>query len=584
MMTSQTFRLVLIKPSHYDDDGYVIQWYRSWVPSNTLSVIYRLAQESAKHKVLGEDVNIEVDAYDETNTVLPIRKIIKEIQRAGNGMVGLIGVQSNQFPRSVDIASPFIEANIPVIIGGFHVSGCLAMLDKIPSDIQAAMDKGITIVAGEAEEKFDDLLRQAYHRTLQPLYNFMDDLPDLERAPYPFLPSHYHQKTVGRRSSFDAGRGCPFECSFCTIINVQGRKSRWRSADDIEALIRVNLEQGVRQFFITDDDFARNRNWEAIMDRCIKIREEEKHHISLLIQVDVLCHKIPRFIEKSARAGVRTVFIGLENINPETLASIKKRQNKIREYRKMIQEWQNYGCMTIAGYILGFPNDTPESIARDIEVIKKELPIDFIQFNCLTPLPGSEDHQSLARQGVWMEPDMNNYDIEHITTEHPRMSKEEWQQAYRDAWDQYYSAEHIETIHRRAAAKVRNEGKVFMHFLLYYGCFKVEGVHITQGGFFRRKVRTSRRSGLPLENPFLFYPRRVWEVVCTNIQWALLAIKIRRIRLRVKYDPKKREYLDLAITPVAEQENEDLTLMNEKAHQGPVLHITKKKAVVEKVH
>ena len=584
MMTSQTFHLVLIKPSHYDDDGYVIQWYRSWVPSNTLSVIYRLALESVKRRALGENVEIVLDAYDETNTIIPIKKVIKKIQNAGNGMVGLVGVQTNQFPRALDIADHFVKANIPVLIGGFHVSGCLAMLPEIPSDIQAAMDKGMTIVAGEAEEQLDTLLQHAFHRTLQPLYNFMDDLPDLEKAPYPFLPSHYHQKTVGRRSSFDAGRGCPFECSFCTIINVQGRKSRWRSADDIEALIRANLKQGVKQFFITDDDFARNKNWEAIIDRCIKLREEEHHRISLLIQVDVLCHKIPRFIEKCARAGVRTVFIGLENINPETLVSIKKRQNKIWEYRKMIQAWQDQGCMTIAGYILGFPNDTPESIARDIEVIKKELPIDFLQFNCLTPLPGSEDHKNLSLAGVWMDPDMNNYDIEHITMEHPRMSKEEWQKAYRNAWEQYYSSEHMETIHRRAAAKVKNEGKVFMHLLLYYGCFRVEGVHITQGGFFRRKVRTTRRSGLPIENSFLFYPRRLWEVVSTNVQWALLAIQIRRIRLRVKHDPKKREYLDLAITPVDDQEDGDLSLMQEYPHQSPILHITKKKAVAENVH
>ena len=336
----------------------------------------------------------------------------------------------------------------------------------------------------------------------------------------------------------------------------------------------------MRQFFITDDDFARNRNWEAIIDRCIKIREEEHQHISLLIQVDVLCHKIPRFIEKCARAGVRTVFIGLENINPDTLVSIKKRQNKIREYRKMIQAWQDQGCMTIAGYILGFPNDTPESIARDIEVIKKELPIDFLQFNLLTPLPGSEDHQKLSQQGVWMDPDMNKYDIEHITTEHPRMSKEEWQTAYRKAWDQYYAAEHMETIHRRAAAKVKNEGKVFMHLLLYYGCFKIEGVHITQGGFFRRKVRTTRRSGLPLENPIIFSVRRLWEVASTILQWIFLAIKIRRIRLRVKHDPKKREYQDVAITPVIDQEDEDLSLITDYAPHSPIVPITKKKAVV----
>ena len=74
-------------------------------------------------------------------------------------------------------------------------------------------------------------------------------------------------------SSFDAGRGCPFQCSFCTIINVQGRKSRRRSPDDVERILRQNWEQGINRFFITDDNFARNKDWEPIFDRIIEIRE-----------------------------------------------------------------------------------------------------------------------------------------------------------------------------------------------------------------------------------------------------------------------------------------------------------------------
>ena len=141
-------------------------------------------------------------------------------------------------------------------------------------------------------------------------------------------------------TSFDAGRGCPFQCSFCTIINVQGRKSRYRSPDSVEQILRMNWEQGVNRFFITDDNFARNKDWEAIYDRIIKLREEDGMDVRFMIQVDTLCHRIPNFIEKSKRAGVTRVFIGLENINPANLIAAKKRQNKITEYRKMLLEWK----------------------------------------------------------------------------------------------------------------------------------------------------------------------------------------------------------------------------------------------------
>ena len=89
------------------------------------------------------------------------------------------------------------------------------------------------------------------------------------------------------------------------------------------------------------------------------------------------------------------MFIGLENINPANLIAAKKRQNKITEYRKMLLAWKQAGVITYAGYILGFANDTPESIRQDIEIIKKELPLDMLEFFVLTPLPGSEDHKVL---------------------------------------------------------------------------------------------------------------------------------------------------------------------------------------------
>ena len=101
--------------------------------------------------------------------------------------------------------------------------------------LKEALDLGISLFAGEAEGRFDDVLRDAAAGTLKPIYNYLDDLPGLDGAPCPLLPAERVGRTIGMISSFDAGRGCPFLCSFCTIINVQGRKSRYRTADDIEA-------------------------------------------------------------------------------------------------------------------------------------------------------------------------------------------------------------------------------------------------------------------------------------------------------------------------------------------------------------
>lgn len=267
------FHLLLIKPSHYDDAGYLIQWLRSSLPANSLAAVYGIAGDAAARKVLGEDVEIRIRALDETNSRVDVKRLARAVRRdGGEALVGLIGVQSNQYPRALDLGRRFRAAGLPVVIGGFHVSGCLAMLEAMPVELRAALDAGISLFAGELEGRLDDLLRDAAQGRLRPVYDFLNDLPDMRGMPTPYLPPDRVRLTMGKRSSFDAGRGCPYLCSFCTIINVQGRKSRRRTADDVECLVRAGARDGITNFFITDDNFARNRNWEAIFDRLIALR------------------------------------------------------------------------------------------------------------------------------------------------------------------------------------------------------------------------------------------------------------------------------------------------------------------------
>ena len=303
-VAERRFQLILIKPSHYDDDGYVIRWWRAMIPSNSLAAVYGIAADCAERQVLGPDVAIDIAVIDETNTHIDVPALLAGLRRHGNfGLVALVGVQSNQYPRALDIARPFREAGVQVAMGGFHVSGCLSMLDGHAVDLDACRDMGISMFAGEAEGRLDMVLRDAAAGRLAPLYDFMKDLPGIEGTPVPFLPKRYVERTLGLSASFDAGRGCPYQCSFCTIINVQGRKSRFRSADDVEQLVRLNWAQGIHKFFITDDNFARNKEWEAIFDRLIELREKDGIPLGLMIQVDTLCHKIREFRGEGEAGG-----------------------------------------------------------------------------------------------------------------------------------------------------------------------------------------------------------------------------------------------------------------------------------------
>jgi hypothetical protein len=575
--SQRRFQLLLIKPSHYDDDGYIIQWLRSSIPSNSLASVYTLAHDTAERQVLGPDVEVDITAIDETNTRIKLHRVVETFRRNGNfGMVGLVGVQSNQFPRATDIARVLRQHGIAVVIGGFHVSGVLAMLPVMPPDIQAVLDMGCTLFAGEAEGRMDSVLRDAAAGTLKPIYNYMDDLPSIEATPTPYLPRATVSRVYDSHASFDAGRGCPFQCSFCTIINVQGRKSRRRSPDDIERLIKRYWADGIRRFFITDDNFARNKDWEPTFDRLIKIREQDNIDIRLIIQVDTLCHRIPNFIEKARRAGVTRVFIGLENINPANLLAAKKRQNKITEYRTMLQGWKRAGIITYAGYIIGFPGDTPESIQHDVEVIKKELPLDILEFFFLTPLPGSEDHKTLWQKQAWMDPDMNKYDLEHAVAGHAKMTRAEWEKAYRLAWSSYYSPSHKMTIIRRALASGVGMSRLVSVLFAFSIAFPIEKLHPLQFGGFRLKYRTDRRPGLPIEPAWVFYPRYGWEILSKHGRMMKEWIGLNRMLAKARKEQKAEPYTDLALMPVSESETETLEMFTQNdAARNSVAHMRK---------
>src|SRR5215468_9934552 len=186
-----TFQLILIKPTHYDDDGYPITWLRSHIPSNTLAALYGLGDDCRRREIFGSDVEIVVKPYDETNTRVRADRIAAAIKRqGGKALVCLVGVQTNQFPRAVDLGRQFIKLGIPVALGGFHAAGTLSMLPGVAPEIQEAMDMGISIFAGEAEEgRLEIVMRDAFNGTLQRLYRYTEDLPSLEGAPTPSLPA-----------------------------------------------------------------------------------------------------------------------------------------------------------------------------------------------------------------------------------------------------------------------------------------------------------------------------------------------------------------------------------------------------------
>jgi hypothetical protein len=270
----------------------------------------------------------------------------------------------------------------------------------------------------------------------------------------------------------------------------------------------------------------------------------------------------------------------LENINPDNLAAAKKRQNKITEYRKMLLAWKAQGIITLAGYILGFPADTPATIRRDIAIIQNELPLDIIEFFCLTPLPGSEDHQVLWKSGVAMDPDLNNYDVEHVCAAHPAMSAVEWKAIYQEAWMLYYTPAHMRTLLRRAAATGVPIVSLVKMLVAFATTVALENVHPLQGGVLRLKHPGERRPGLARERAFVFWPRFAWE---TLIKQAVLIGTIGRligVGMAIARAPGARDYMDQALTPVCDDDEVTLDLLTKTSGAGNAIAHGKKIAAL----
>ncbi len=539
------FHIVLIKPSKYDDDGYVIRFWKGVLPSNTLNVLHGLTEDIKAREVFGT-LPIEVTTFDETAEKVPLAKIVRWSKApATKLLVCLVGVQTNQFPRAMDMAKTFRREGITVIMGGFHTSGTINMLSDQEPDIQELYREGICVVSGEVEGKWEGILADYLHDRLKPLYSFAQDLQnlvDIDDAPLPRTSAktmkHFAYPSF---ATADTSRGCPFACTFCTIINVQGRKMRERSPQSIAAMMRKNyLEHGLSFYFFTDDNFARKKLWRETFEEIIKLREQGLD-VSFMMQVD-LAKKPKDFVALAARAGCTQVFIGMESVNPQNLEAEGKKQNKVEEYRAIIKEWHDAGVLVHTGYIIGLPWDSTKQVEADVRFLIDEVGPDQASFFMLTPLPGSHDHREMKKRGDWMDPDFNKRDSFHATIKHPLMTAEEWTDAYENAWKTFYDKDNMIRNLSRWTDHPRNYWNLMSVFFWYKNAALIEKQHPMVAGFFRLKDRKHRRSGYTVDSVPVHLWKRAKETTLLLITWAKFLKEMEEVWLqtRKKSDTEER--------------------------------------------
>lgn len=501
-------RVLLILPSHYDDDGYPYRFWKGLLPSNTLVCLKGLVLRCLERGELNCDLEVIVETLDEYVQRVDVDKLVrKAIRKREKLVVCLVGVQTNMFARASDLALQFRKHDVPVLIGGFHVSGMIKMFGEPTEDLQILIENGVSLVCGEVEGDgvMSMLLNDAIEGKLKPIY-IIEPSPDITDAPILPASKEYLKHFMQPMCTIDTSRGCPYNCSFCSIINVQGRKIRCRSVEKILKVVKENYKNGFYSYFFTDDNLSRSPIWRQLFEGLIRLKQEEGIKIRFMMQIDTQAYKIPDFVRLAKEAGCYLVFIGMESVNPENLDSMGKRQNKVEEYAKMVEEWHSAGILVHVGYIVGMPFDTPESIKMDVDILKDEIKVDEASFFIMTPIPGSRDHKERVERGEKLECDWNAYDSCHETFEHPNFESGELKKSWVEAWKRFYSKDNIVDILLRCTPD--QYWNAF--WLTLWNKYSILlGNHPMSMGFIQLKRRKDRRPDKTQESLFEFLKRRI---------------------------------------------------------------------------
>lgn len=410
-------KIVLISPT-YTQPGLILKFLR-FMPLG-LAQIAALAPE------------YDYEIVDENIKKLDFQKNIRDAD-----LVGLTAM-TVQAPRAYKIADRLRAMGKTVVMGGSHVTA-------LPKE---AIEHADAIVIGEAEGIWPRLLRDFENGNLQKFYKNAEP-PDLSRLPFARRDLLLGKYKYLFPNILQISRGCPFDCSFCSVTRFFGRKYRLRPIPEVIKEIKGMMENdkmspwrkilskfwkgATRTIFVfLDDNIFGQPNY---------ARELFKALIPLKIfwgsQSSINIAKDEKTVELAAKSGCKYLFVGLESANQSALREVGKRQ-KPEFYEKAIKRLHKYGISIIAALIFGFDSDDKNVFKRTVEFARK-IKSDLAQFTILTPLPGTRLREKLEKEGRIISSDWPKYNFGEVVFKPLNTSIEELEKGERWAWKKFYS-------------------------------------------------------------------------------------------------------------------------------------------------
>ncbi|MDZ4851241.1 MAG: radical SAM protein [Pirellulaceae bacterium] len=422
-MLIDRLRVVVLKPSKYTELGFVERFRRGFMPNSTVPYI-----RSMTPAFVG-NTPVEVHSIDEyVHCDLDYLSLLRR-ERGGQTLLALVGVQSHQFQRALDLAAFSKSNGCSVVIGGPHVMTC---------DTSMLHGRGVSFAQSEAELVWSEILNDAVTGELQPLYGQDRRWQQELKSPVLAPPN---RTDLGRYIMPMLGvypaRGCPFLCNFCSVTKIAGRKIRSQSIDTTMASLRTAKAAGVRTIMFTSDNF--NKYPEA--SELLKAMVDEQLGMKFFVQCDTQIARQDQLVELLGKAGCFQMFVGAESFDRQTLLAAHKGQNRPETYREIVRLCREHSIGSHFSNIIGFPQDTEQKIHEHLAILR-ELDPSWASFYILCPIPGTEQYDDFLTQGLITEKNLDRFDTTSLTWRHPSLSRDQLAKLLFESYRKFFSMRH----------------------------------------------------------------------------------------------------------------------------------------------
>ncbi len=348
--------------------------------------------------------------------------------------VDLVGITSftAEAPSAYEIADGFREKGIKVVIGGVHASA-------LPDE---ALNHADSVVIGEAEGVWEELLRDAENGTLKPRYK-AEELIEMDNMAVP-RRDLLDRSIYTSFNSLQATRGCPYNCEYCAVTAFFGNKFRVRPvADTINEIEKFDT----REFFFLDDNI-------------IGLPKHAKELFKALIplnriwggQASINLARDEELLSLYSRSGGKYAYIGFETLSEDNLKEMSKSWNSPNAYKEAIARIHKAGINIVGSFIFGLDEDDRSVFKRTVDFIN-ENNIDAAQFHILTPFPGTNLYDQMEKDGRITDRDWSKYHTSEVIFKPKNMTAEELQRGYWWAYHQTYS---LKSMLKRGLRSPRN--------------------------------------------------------------------------------------------------------------------------------